>query len=93
MIVTSITDKQMSVAFHVRIRRHWMPRITAFWGVLGILESRGLEKVTEFANICGARRSTTLYGTVQLEFDVGHHSAKADLCLSDIFISLVYDVK
>ena len=43
-------------------------------------------------NICGAWRWTTLYGTVQLEFGVGHHSAKADLCLPDIFISLDYDV-
>ena len=43
-------------------------------------------------NICGAWRWTTLYGTVQLEFGVGHHSAKADLWLPDIFISLDYDV-
>ena len=70
-----------------------MPWITAF-GVFWASQtgSRGLEKVTEFANICGAWHSTTLYGTAQLEFDVGHHSAKADLCFSDIFISLGYDV-
>ena len=35
---------------------------------------------------------SVLAGTAQLEFGVGHHSAKADLCLSDIFISLGYGV-
>ena len=70
-----------------------MPWITAFEVFLASQTgSRGLEKVTEFDNICGAWGWTTLYGTVQLEFGAGHHLAKADLCLSDIFISLGYDV-